>query len=162
MNTRLIIFLSLMLGSCSVDEIPVDDVVVECSVSLEIKNDWKMASDVIYLINIHRNSLGIDTLKTNRGLAFDLAIGHNSYMMDQGMISHDNFEQRAVALAQDGADAVAENEAFGQDSAQDIVTSWINSPPHLDTIEGNYTDISVAITKNVYGYLYVTMIATRI
>ena len=58
--------------------------------------------------------------------------------------------------------AVAENVAFGQTTAQQVVQAWINSPGHRQNIEGDYdcTGLSVQYDADNRPY-YTSMFAKR-
>ena len=46
---------------------------------------------------------------------------------------------RSEALKSKGAITVGENVAYGYNSAEDVVTAWLNSTSHRNIIEGNFT-----------------------
>jgi len=79
-------------------------------------------------------------------------------MIAQGNISHDNFGVRSSALKDQGAVIVGENVAYGYDSAEKVVSAWLNSPGHRSTIEGLYTHSGFGIVKNSAGQIYFTQL----
>lgn len=145
------------------EETPQEDLVIMCSVSnsLNVQNDWVRAGEIVVVINEYRSFVGLDALHFNKGMAAELALDHNVYMIDQGRISHDNFIQRATILSDAGAQAVGENVAFGYTSPEELVNAWINSISHREVLEGNYTDAAIAVSKDLYGTEFVTMLVTR-
>jgi uncharacterized protein YkwD len=162
MKTYITIFMLAILSSCSVEEIPDQGLIIECTVSADISNNWDRANEIVTEINSYRESINLSAFRTNKGIAVDLGLEHNVYMMDRQRISHDNFQQRARILSQQGAQSVGENVAFGYNNGAEVVNAWINSQEHRDVLEGNYTDASVAVTKDIYGVLYITLLVTRL
>ena len=77
--------------------------------------------------------------------------------------SHDGFEKRVKAISKslEGV-GFAENVAYGQTSAEEVMESWLNSPGHKKNIEGNFTHIGVGIGKAKNGTLYFTQIFVKI
>ena len=57
--------------------------------------------------------------------------------------------------------AVACNVAFGYNSPEEVVNAWIESPMHLDSLEGNYDSAAVGIRQDEFGTNYITMILFR-
>ncbi len=84
-------------------------------------------------------------------------------MISQGRISHDNGNSKFLELQEkENARAMGENVASGQNSAQSVMTSWINSTTgHRENIEGNYTHIGIAAVKDENGRYYYTQIFYR-
>lgn len=162
MKNYLTIFMLAILSSCSVEEMPEQDLIIECTVSVNISNDWSRANEIMMEINTYRESINLSVLEINKGVAVDLGLEHNKYMIDRQRISHDNFNQRAMILSQQGAQSVGENVAFGYNNGAEVVNAWINSPEHKEILEGNYTDVSVAVTKDDYGVSYITLLVTRL
>jgi len=57
--------------------------------------------------------------------------------------------------------AAAENVAYGNLTAQQVVDGWINSPGHKKNIEGNYTLSGIGVAKNDKGVIFFTQIFLR-
>ncbi len=154
--------LLLTVASCSKDE----DVVVEqanYSIDLNLANetDWEMANEILVLINDHRATLGLSSIKRDQQYASAYAVDHTKYMIDMAKINHDNFAVRARALKDRGAASVAENVAKGYTSARNVVNAWLNSPGHRDVIEGNYTHSGFGVILDEKGKYYFTQLFYR-
>ena len=126
-----------------------------------IETDWVLGDQVLFFINEYRLQQGLPNLIKDPNLPSALATQHSNYMISQGFISHDGFSDRAKLLNNNGAVAVGENVAFGYEDAYEVVTAWINSPSHRDTLEGNYTHAGLGIRKDVFGTNYFTLILIR-
>lgn len=136
--------------SCSKDE-----------AAVETPESLSMAEKILQLVNAHRQNLGYNSLEFN-ALANTLAYEHTEYMIRQNDISHDDFDARADRLFDDeNARGVGENVAYGQQSAQAVMTAWLNSPGHRRNIEGNFTHIGIAVIRNANGVYYFTQLFLR-
>ena len=128
--------------------------------SNEIDNieDNTITQEVHKLINEHRISIGKNTLVFDNQIA-DIAIEHTEYMISKNKISHDNFDARfAQVRALVNAMSFAENVASKQNSAQEVVTGWLNSAGHRANIEGDYTHTGIGVLKNASGNYYFTQL----
>lgn len=89
------------------------------------------------------------------------AIEH-SQNMARGRVKfgHGGFEKRVGRIMKklDNANASAENVAYGQLSAKEVVREWIKSPGHRVNIEGNYNLTGLGIVQARNGNLYFTQI----
>jgi len=89
------------------------------------------------------------------------AIEH-SRNMARGRVKfgHGGFEKRVGRIMKqlDNANASAENVAYGQLSAREVVREWIKSPGHRTNIEGNYNLTGVGIVQARNGNLYFTQL----
>ena len=81
-------------------------------------------------------------------------------MLEQEVISHDNFNDRAKNLIESiGAKNLAENVAFGYDNADSLLNGWLQSPEHCENIESkSFTNFGVSAKINERGRYYVTQI----
>lgn len=144
--------------SCSKDEVYEDENNIEIDLSIVLKNDVEMSREILELINDYRLSVGLNTLILDQQYASAYAVDHTDYMIEKNQISHDNFPVRSQGLKNKGAERVGENVAFGYNDAQSVVNSWLNSPTHLEIIEGNYTHSGFGIFKNENGHNYFTQL----
>ena len=115
--------------------------------------------EIVYLVNQHRESIGLSSLNT-LNIASREANGHTSYMLEVGQVSHDNFGVRSKNLIDNvNAIIVAENVAYGFNSAEGVVNAWLNSEKHKATIENpSFTDFGISTEANEYGRNYFTNI----
>jgi len=145
--------------SCSKDEnAEVQEVNYTVDLNLAMETDWEMANAILTLVNDHRASIGLSPLERDQGYASAYAVDHTQYMIEQGKISHDNFEIRKTALKNQGARQVTENVAFGYNTAEDVVTAWLNSPNHRRSIESSYTHSGFGIMTDARGNYYFTQL----
>jgi uncharacterized protein YkwD len=115
--------------------------------------------EIVKLINEHRVSVGLKTLKINDFLS-NQAKNHNDYMIKKGYIGHDNFNTRYEIITKEfGQGYIAENVAKQQKTAKDVVGAWLNSKGHKENIEGDkYITTGIAVTADANGALYFTNI----
>lgn len=100
------------------------------------------------LINDHRESIGLNKLEKINYISYKSA-EHNNYMMENGVVNHDFFQQRSADLINLlGAERVGENVAYNFGTPQGVLTAWLGSPGHKGNIEGDYTNFGVSITTN--------------
>lgn len=129
-----------------------------CSDNTSNEIDSTITEEVHKLINEHRISIGKNTLVFDNQVA-DIAIEHTEYMISKNKISHDNFDARFTQVRTlVNAMSFAENVASKQNSAQEVITSWLNSAGHRANIEGDYTHTGIGVLKNVSGNYYFTQL----
>ncbi|MDT0555683.1 CAP domain-containing protein [Patiriisocius hiemis] len=145
--------------SCQKDEEVVqEEINYTIDLSLVNETDWELANEVLRLVNEHRVSQGLSTIKKDKQHASAYAVDHTKYMIDQSKISHDNFGVRSAALRSQGAKTVGENVAFGYTDAETLVHAWLSSPSHRAVIEGNYTHSGFGIVPDDGGRYYHTQL----
>lgn len=115
-------------------------------------------------INQYRQAQGFSTLVWDDTIATYCRI--HSMDMAAGRVSfgHDGFDGRIDRIEQSiTVSAAAENVASNNypDPASVAVDGWLNSPGHLDNIEGDYdlTGVGVAVSSN--GNYFFTQIFIR-
>lgn len=122
-----------------------------------------MEESILDLINQYRKSKGLGILKMHTAISEE-SRKHSSDMANNKVpFSHDGFNTRAKRIEEKihGVRSVAENVAYGQRSAKEVVEDWIKSPGHKMNIEGNYTQTGIGIAANKKGVLYYTQIFVR-
>jgi len=158
-TSLLAMVLLFTVASCTKDE---DVVAEEANYSIDVnlaqETDWQMANEILELVNAHRTSLGLRTIKRDQQHASAYAVEHTKYMIGIEKINHDNFSTRSRALKDRGAQSVAENVAMGYTSAESVVNAWLHSPGHKSVIEGNYTHSGFGVMQNSKGHYYFTQI----
>jgi len=161
--TYILLALTLGLTSCSKEELVETQSPIEFTIDLNLaqETDTQMASEILFYVNEYRGTIGLEPIIMDRTYASAYAVEHTKYMIQQNKISHDNFSDRAEGLNSQGAQAIAENVGFGYNSAKDLVTAWINSPSHRDTMEGNYTHSGIGALQDGSGVYYVTQLFYR-
>ncbi len=144
-----ILFFIFLLTSCS-SSTSDNEELFEKIVILE------MESELMVLVNEHRVCKGLNKLQLSSS-AYKYATQHNSYMIDKGEISHDNFSERAIKLsAETNAFLIAENVAKEYEKATEAFNSWMNSPGHRKNLETNYTHTGISVMMDNRGDYYFT------
>lgn len=145
--------LSLFLGILSIMSCSSDNLEEEV-----ILNDIKLETQVIELVNSHREALGLSRL-TLDVVAYNHANAHNDYMISKGSINHDNFKVRASKIASEAnAEEVAENVAKNYLSAEAVFEGWMESTSHKENIESDFTHTGLSVKRDSNGNLYYTQI----
>lgn len=116
-------------------------------------------------INQYRAKQGLAELTLNNSIS-EQARKHSQNMASGAVgFSHDGFEERVEAIATKiSYTSSAENVAYNQgytDPATKAVKGWLNSPGHLQNIEGNYNQTGIGVAKNAQGEYYFTQIFIR-
>lgn len=159
-NVCLTLVCVLMFSSCAKDEL-VDDSALKTADLVDFVAYSEIEKEILTAVNTHRISIGLSQLKRVDGITF-LASDHNNYMIQQKQVSHDNFQQRYIALVNDiGAKSVSENIGFGYRTAEAVVDAWLNSEGHRKNIEGNFTHFGISVAQDEDGKNYFTNIFAR-
>ena len=148
-----------LFTSCSKDDI---ETTQEANYSIDLnlaqETNWEIANRILDLVNQHRVSVGLATIQADQQYASAYAVDHTKYMIDMNQINHDYFSVRSAALKDRGALHVGENVANGYSSAEAVVNAWLNSPSHLDIIEGNFTHSGFGVVPNDNGTFFFTQL----
>ncbi|MDH5413676.1 MAG: CAP domain-containing protein [Flavobacteriaceae bacterium] len=148
----LLLPLILIVWSCSEDD---DTIIIEDNNTEEVI-DLTITGEILKLVNEHRETLGLSSLKRNN-TADELCNDHTQYMIYQGKISHDYFENRWTVLREvENARSAGENVASGYQDAKSVMNAWLNSTGHKENIEGNFTHIGIAAKKDSQNRYYFT------
>ena len=122
-----------------------------------------MEGPILQYVNEYRHSLGLSSLEPNSE-ASKQAYQHSRDMAEHKTgFGHDGFDQRMQAVKQKAGwiTASAENVAYGQLSAKEVVNGWLHSPGHKKNIEGNYRFTGIGVYKDRKGITYFTQIFFR-
>lgn len=144
--------------SCTKENVETESDKYEIDLNVANQTDWKMAVEILDLVNLHRASIGKGTIQIDYNFASAYATNHTNYMISKKLISHDNFLQRSQALKSRGATSVAENVAYGYNNAEDVVNAWLLSPSHKAIIEGPYTNCGFGVVKAENGQFFYTQL----
>lgn len=118
--------------------------------------------ETIALINNHRNEIGLKKLELLNYIS-SKSEEHDNYMISVNTLTHDGFDVRSQNIASVlGAKKVGENIAFDYSTAQGVLNAWMSSSVHKGNIEGDYTNIGIAIKVNLDGKKYYTSIFVKI
>lgn len=119
-----------------------------------------MEEGILANINAYRRSKGLAELQVT-GSANRQAAEH-SRNMATGAVSfgHDGFQQRVTNIVNviGRVSASAENVAFGQQTARQVVDGWLKSSGHRRNIEGNYNLTGIGVYSASNGNMYFTQI----
>ena len=110
-------------------------------------------------INAYRVSKGLNPL-THSPELLKSARKHSQEMADGTMpFGHTGFQWRAEEIQkQVPFTAIAENVAYGQQTADEVTQGWVNSPGHCKNIEGTFTHTAIGAISNRSGVVYFTQL----
>jgi uncharacterized YkwD family protein/spore coat assembly protein SafA len=116
--------------------------------------------EIVRLVNVERAKNGLAPLTSNWQAARVARIKSQD-MIDNNYFSHisPSYGSPFKMMESFGLrfSAAAENIAYGQQSAQEAVNSWMNSPGHrANILSKSYTQIGVGVAKKANGTLYFT------
>lgn len=157
-NLILLFLFSFILFSCTKEDS--NDYTSENIKIVDIKVSYSpLELEIANLIQAHRESLGLASLDV-LNIVSGVAEGHTTYMIEAGRISHDNFEQRVLALINYvGAKSVGENVAYGYSTAEAAVNGWLNNEEHRKIIENpDFTHFGISTGVNSENKNYFTQI----
>ena len=115
--------------------------------------------EILDLVNNHRESIGLNALE-GLDVISSVALSHTTYMVETGLVNHDNFPERNENLViKASAKSVGENVAYGFNSSKGVVDVWLNSDEHRAIIEkSDYTHFGISTKKDSDGRNYFTQI----
>lgn len=116
--------------------------------------------EVVRLINIERTNRGIPALQSHWELS-RVARYKSQDMIDKNYFSHTSptYGSPFTMMQSFGLkfSSGAENIAYGQRTAKEVVSAWMNSPGHRENIlSRSYTHTGVGAAKKANGTLYWT------
>ncbi|HOK82531.1 MAG: SafA/ExsA family spore coat assembly protein [Clostridiales bacterium] len=116
--------------------------------------------EIVRLVNIERSKNGLAPLTSNWQAARCARI-KSQEMIDKNYFSHTSptYGSPFKMMESFGLrfSAAAENIAYGQRTAQEVMNSWMNSPGHrANILSKSYTQIGVGVAKKSNGTLYFT------
>jgi uncharacterized protein YkwD len=117
-------------------------------------------TEILEHVNRHRQSKGLTALVMETAISNE-ARNHSLNMAKRKTsFGHDGFEGRVKKISQKlgGLRASAENVAYGQLDAKEVVKNWLKSPGHRKNIEGKYTMTGIGVVKAGDGTLFFTQI----
>lgn len=117
---------------------------------------------ILDLVNQHRQSKKLSPLQNNELMESE-ARRHSLDMATKRVpFGHQGLNIRMKKI-QDriGVNYVAENVAFNQRTAREVVDSWLKSPGHRANIEGNYRLTGIGVARDRRSQIYYTQIFAR-
>ena len=101
---------------------------------------------LVTAVNNYRQSIGLNSLQVINHISYK-SQEHNIYMIDNKLVNHDYFQQRANNLIEVlGATKVGENIAYNYQTPESAMSAWLNSPDHKANIEGDFTHLGISVT----------------
>src|SRR5438270_13853234 len=116
--------------------------------------------DILKLINQHRRSIGLGELQM-LDIVNTEAQRHSADMVKGSTpFGHEGFEDRVADIrkATGFIKGAAENVAYGQLTAAEVVDGWLHSPGHKKNIEGDYNFTGIGTVQREDGVIYFTQI----
>jgi len=117
-------------------------------------------ADILTLVNQHRRAMGLNDLQM-----IDVANAEaqqHSVDMVKGRtpFGHDGFESRVADIrkATGFISGAAENVAYGNLTAAEVVDGWLHSPGHKKNIEGAYNLTGIGTVQREDGVIFFTQI----
>jgi uncharacterized protein YkwD len=118
---------------------------------------------ILGLVNDYRKTKKLAPLQTNAAIEYQA----RRHSMDMGThripFGHQGLSFRIKYITEKvpGATTVGENVAYGNLSANAVVSGWIKSPEHRKNMEGNFKYTGIGVTRNMQNQLYFTQIFAR-
>lgn len=155
-NLLLLVAVVLTMSACSNEDDGIYfDKVNQIS---ELKVEYsEIELEILDLVNNYRSERGLNELQTLDFIS-TIAKTHTTYMLETGLVNHDNFPERNEKLVTTvGAKNVGENVAYGYYSAQGVFDAWIASEHHREIIENDsYKHFGISTKCNTTGRNYFT------
>lgn len=154
------LFVPAVLFSCNRNILPTGEKGANTEVAY---NASTMGKDILYYINAYRKKKGLGALSTLEIANQQAALHSKNMALKKTAFSHNGFEQRIATISKKEGTmrAAAENVAYGQLSAKEVVDGWINSPGHRKNIEGDYTLTGIGVYRDSKGIVFFTQLFMR-
>lgn len=126
-------------------------------------NAASMNRDILYHVNEYRKKKGLSSLQSIATADEQAALHSKNMALKKTAFSHNGFEQRIAIISKSAGTmrAAAENVAYGNLSASEVVKGWIKSPGHRKNIEGNYTLTGIGVYQDAKGVIFFTQLFMR-
>lgn len=123
----------------------------------------RMESEILRLTNAYRKDKGLSPLQLNDDCSAQALKHSRSMAQGRTRFGHDGFQKRVQQIRRSlgQLEASAENVAYGQQSAAEVVNTWINSAPHRKNLLGSYSKIGIGVAQSKDGQYYFTQIFIR-
>lgn len=158
----LIVIFTIILSSCSTPSVAEEEALFENEITTEVVVELSVEEQALFdMVNEYRISQQLDALEFD-AVSHEFAVEHNEYMISKGKLSHDHFNARASKVSKvTAANHVAENIAKDYEFIEDAFNGWLESVPHKNTIEGDFTHSTISIIRDAEGNPYYTQIFLR-
>ena len=120
----------------------------------------KLVDDILDYVNEYRAKKGLPALQMNTVISAVAEKHSDNMARKKTAFGHDGFEDRVKSISQKlGAfRRSAENVAYGNLNAREVVDIWLKSPGHRRNIEGNYTVTGIGTASTSDGTIFFTQI----
>lgn len=155
-----ILLLTLAISACSNSKPSVTPAKASTPTRVAAKIAPGMEEQILELINRHRKTKGLPALQSNFVIA-SVAREHTMNMATKRVaFGHKGFDTRSKYIMKKigGITATAENVAYGDLNAEEVVKGWLNSPGHRKNIEGKFRLTGIGVARDVQSRLYFTQI----
>lgn len=125
-----------------------------------LAGDGDMEKEILELVNRYRQKKNLPALEYDKAIA-KAAEKHSENMADKRVsFGHGGFDERIDGLMAKikGANAAAENVAYGSETAEEVVAMWLKSKGHKKNIEGKFNMTGIGIARDKNGRIYYTQI----
>ena len=123
----------------------------------------KIEKDIVELVNQHRISIGLSSLISSDIVAEQAKLHSSNMARGRTSFGHDHFNKRTAAISDVmGGLSFSENVAYGHNSAEAAMSSWLKSAGHKKNLEGDFTHFGVGVAQASNGTLYFTQIFVKV
>lgn len=120
----------------------------------------KLAADILNYVNEYRQTKGLSPLVMNDVISAVAKQHSNDMAGKKTPFGHEGFEDRIKFISQKLGvfHRSAENVAYGDLDARQVVDVWLKSPGHRRNIEGKYTVTGIGTSMANDGTIFFTQI----
>ncbi|WP_414528145.1 CAP domain-containing protein [Nodularia chucula] len=114
-------------------------------------------------INRYRVAHNLPELTLNANITQQARIHSQNMANGNVPFSHDGFEQRVTAIHlhyNNASENLAVNKGYSN-PASEAINGWLESPEHLQNIQGNFDLTGIGVATNPQGEVYLTQIFIR-
>lgn len=156
----LFVFLIFIISSCSRRTVSSSSANELPASSSDIKS---LTQNLFTEVNNYRISIGKEPFQLVEAASAQ-AEAHSADMASKKVpFGHDGFTARVTAISKITglASAAAENVAYGQISAKEVLDMWLHSAGHKKNLDGNYNLTGIGLAKDKNGIVFFTQIYLR-
>lgn len=119
-----------------------------------------LEANILAEVNRHRKAKGLPPLQANSIIETEAALHSQRMASRQVAFGHGGYETRVSRISKrlESVKASAENVAYGQMNAREVVQGWLKSPPHRKNIEGRYNLTGIGVSRNSKGVIFYTQL----
>jgi uncharacterized protein YkwD len=155
-----LIILTVAVSSCSNSKPAAKRVTTPVTTRVAARIAPGIEEEILNLVNKYRRTKGLPALQNNFVIA-SVAREHTMNMATKRVaFGHAGFSARFKYITSkvSGTTTIAENVAYGSQTADEVVKEWLNSPGHKKNIEGHYRLTGIGVARDIKSRLYFTQI----